>query len=63
MLLVVASACGRYQFGQLDDAAADTPLGDFGAPQRIPALSDPLTDDDPTATADALEPQPDDSGL
>ena len=56
-LLVVVSACGRVGFDGRGDASAqpDAPLGDFAGPTLVSAVSDPLTDDDPTATGDALE--------
>lgn len=59
--LLLVAACGRYEFARVDtgadggDGRSDAPLGDFPPPQLVTALSDPLTDDDPTATADALE--------
>jgi hypothetical protein len=54
--LVLVAACGRYQFAPVGDASpAGDALGEFGAPMRADPLSDPLTDDDPTATGDALE--------
>jgi Tol biopolymer transport system component len=44
--------------GSPDGAAAPDapgPLGDFGAPVPVPALSSPFEDDDPTLTGDLLE--------
>lgn len=55
-LLVVVSACGRVSFdGRGDGSQIDAPLGAFGAPMLVSEVSYPLTDDDPTATGDALE--------
>jgi Tol biopolymer transport system component len=59
--VALASACGRYEFMPVHDAprddgrSSDAALGPFVAPTLVSALSHPLTDDDPTATADALE--------
>ncbi|HEY4059727.1 MAG TPA: hypothetical protein VGM39_24100 [Kofleriaceae bacterium] len=58
-LLVLVAGCGRVAFESATDAATDdapdAPLGDFGAPLLIAETSDPGTEDDPTATDDALE--------
>lgn len=55
----LACGCGRFAFDPSDDArgdgTTDAPLGMFAPPQPVTALADPLTDDDPTATGDALE--------
>jgi hypothetical protein len=51
----LACACGRVAFEPFADGGADAALGMFGTAQPIGALSHPLTDDDPTATGDALE--------
>src|SRR3954447_3409877 len=57
--LVACASCGRYSFARHDlpDApdALVWPTGPFGTPQLVMGVSDPLTDDDPTATGDALE--------
>jgi hypothetical protein len=60
LVVVLATACGRLAFepvaAQHDGAMGDADaLGDFAPPQPVPALSRALTDDDPTATGDALE--------
>jgi hypothetical protein len=55
-LIVAIAACGRVSFdGRSDASQADAVTGAFGAPSVVSAVSDPLTDDDPTATGDALE--------
>lgn len=55
-LFVVVAACGRVGFDGHADASFDGSIGGaFSAPSLVSGVSDPLTDDDPTATGDALE--------
>lgn len=62
LLLVLASACGRFGFASSDadggasgDGSDAMPLGNFNQPVVIAEVSDPLTDDDPSITGDGLE--------